>query len=337
MKFKNKNLWLLCLGIFGVGMILVGCDFNLLFAVGSLSKAQTLPTSGMILSLEMALFMEAFCSIHSSAFVLMPLSKIFFKKNYRTAFMVLFIIRAVLLLGGNLITPDVAMIDFFGIFVGAFLIVPLCAILTGTKINPRSNQVIMDYDSNGETKTEPAISKALIKLDLPNADSLKKALITQYADIDRAFHVRDNSKLKELCSLAVYTDYTAKCESYDKAGVIPKIDDVDFYEVTLVGCKNYENEVIVDLDIKYTCLEYVLDKNNNIVSGSCEIHKDYTKKLSFSKKLSNDVILKCPNCGAGVNEKEEQCNYCNSILSFKIGDWILKNETLIYEGIKERE
>ncbi len=73
-----------------------------------------------------ALLMEAFCSIHMSVFVLMPLSKIFCPANSKRCFLTLFIIRAVILLIFDIfITPMICIIDFISIFIGAFLIVPI--------------------------------------------------------------------------------------------------------------------------------------------------------------------------------------------------------------------
>ena len=77
------------------------------------------------------IFMEAFVSIHMSFFVLIPLAKMFFKENYKKGFWTLFAIRAgILLFCDFFVTPGVAIIDFFAVFVGAFLVVPICSVIT---------------------------------------------------------------------------------------------------------------------------------------------------------------------------------------------------------------
>lgn len=99
-----------------------------------------------------ALFMEAFVSIHMSAFVFKPLSEMFSKTNYKKTFWTLFIIRAVILIFCDLfVSPFIAIFDFLAVFVGAFIIVPICAAITKTKINKRSNQI---------KKTNPSIKTA---------------------------------------------------------------------------------------------------------------------------------------------------------------------------------
>lgn len=80
--------------------------------------------------LGFAIFIEAFVTIHMSIFVLLPLSNIFSKGNSSKLFWRLFIIRIVILLFFDFfVTPVISIIDFLGVFVGAFLIVPISAFL----------------------------------------------------------------------------------------------------------------------------------------------------------------------------------------------------------------
>lgn len=73
-----------------------------------------------------ALFMEAFVSIHMSAFVLLPLSKMISKENSKKTFWIMFGIRAFILLFFDFfITTGIAIVDFMLVFVGAFIVVPL--------------------------------------------------------------------------------------------------------------------------------------------------------------------------------------------------------------------
>lgn len=96
--------------------------------------------------IQFSIFMEVFASIHMSVFVLIPLSKIIFKNNSNKAFWILFGMRAAILLFFDIfITADIAIFDFFAVFVGAFIIVPISAKVAGTPINIKSNKVL---DSN---------------------------------------------------------------------------------------------------------------------------------------------------------------------------------------------
>lgn len=90
-----------------------------------------------------AIFMEAFVSIHMTLFVLKPLSDIFGGDNPKKLLTILFITRVIVLLFVDFfITPAVAVLDFMAVFFGAFLIVPLCGIITGKKTFSSKKQYV---------------------------------------------------------------------------------------------------------------------------------------------------------------------------------------------------
>lgn len=82
--------------------------------------------NGSGIGILMALFMEAFVSIHMSVFVLLPLSKMISKENSKKTFWIMFGIRAFILLFFDFfITTGICIVDFVLVFVGAFIVVPL--------------------------------------------------------------------------------------------------------------------------------------------------------------------------------------------------------------------
>ena len=96
-----------------------------------------------------ALFIEAFVTMHMSAFVLSPLSKLLCKDgNSKKLFWKMFFIRAIVLLFFDFfVTAMIAMVDFFAVFIGAFIIVPA---LTFRKISKeRKERKIVESISKG--------------------------------------------------------------------------------------------------------------------------------------------------------------------------------------------
>ncbi len=74
----------------------------------------------------MAIFMELFVSIHMSIFFYLPLSHILAPEDYKSAFLKLSIARAVILILFDILQyTAIAMIDFFAVFVGTFLVIPV--------------------------------------------------------------------------------------------------------------------------------------------------------------------------------------------------------------------
>ena len=122
---KNKNLILLIISLVFMPTVVFASNGSNDFSIG------------------LALGIEAFVSMHMSVFVLIPLAKMFSKEDSKKTFWILFTIRAgILLFCDFFVTPSIAIIDFLAVFVGAFLIVPICAVITKTKINGKTNQVI---------------------------------------------------------------------------------------------------------------------------------------------------------------------------------------------------
>ncbi len=116
-------------------------------------------SSSIGIDIGMAIFMEAFVSIHMSVFVLKPLSLMFGKDDNKKLFWTLFAIRAAVLLYFDFfITTAIAMVDFFAVFIGAFIVVPICALITKTPIDKRSNQVISQSSS---TASNTAANRAI--------------------------------------------------------------------------------------------------------------------------------------------------------------------------------
>lgn len=128
-KLKNKLLLLTPLLLFPITVF-----------------AESVGSSGEGIDLSMAIFMEAFVTIHMSVFVLKPLSMIIGKEeNNKKIFWRMFIIRAIVLLYFDFfITTGIAIVDFLAVFIGAFIVVPISASVTKTPLNQRSNQVMVN-------------------------------------------------------------------------------------------------------------------------------------------------------------------------------------------------
>ena len=78
------------------------------------------------MSILEAIFVEAFCTIHMTVFVLLPISKMLDPDKNKNLFKKLFIGRIIFLLFYDIfIGTYIAMVDFFMIFLGAFIIVPI--------------------------------------------------------------------------------------------------------------------------------------------------------------------------------------------------------------------
>ena len=87
-------------------------------------------------SMPVALFMEAFVTIHMSLFVLKPIAALLEKEHDGKLFWQLFSTRIVILLICDvLISPLIAIVDFLAVFVGGFVVVPILAAVKKKNLN----------------------------------------------------------------------------------------------------------------------------------------------------------------------------------------------------------
>lgn len=104
-----------------------GIYLTFLILIPTIVSAKTTDLS----QLPIVLLAEAFCTIHMCAFVLFPVSKLLAKENEdKKLFWILFSIRVAIIVIGDFITPwTIFMIDFFSIFIGAFILVPILTLI----------------------------------------------------------------------------------------------------------------------------------------------------------------------------------------------------------------
>ena len=100
--------------------------------------------------IQVALMMEAFVSIHFSIFFIYPISKMI-SKDVKKTFIILFAIRAgILLFFDFFVTTYISVVDFVVLFFGAFIIVPLVALITKKDISGNNKPVNNDLLKQGE-------------------------------------------------------------------------------------------------------------------------------------------------------------------------------------------
>ncbi|MCR5483045.1 MAG: NOB1 family endonuclease [Bacilli bacterium] len=115
---------------------------------------------GEVFPIGYAIGMEAFVSIHMSVFVLWPISNMLAPNNNKQLFAILFVIRAAILLYFDFfVTTAIAMVDFFAVFAGAFIIVPIMSLVTKRSPFGAPGQIL--DDSIKEFQKNGGISKAL--------------------------------------------------------------------------------------------------------------------------------------------------------------------------------
>lgn len=149
---------------------------KILFTILCLTPMIVFASGEDTLSIGEALLMEAFVSIHMTAFVLYPMAKMLAKEgNEKRLAIIFFIIRAAILLFFDFfVTPFIAIADFIGVFVGGFIIVPITGAIT-KKSNPITSGKIVAKDASGNIID---IAQSTIKNEIQTAANQTAAAAT---------------------------------------------------------------------------------------------------------------------------------------------------------------
>lgn len=287
-----------------------------------------------------AILCELFITIHMSVFVLMPLSRIFGKEKHTKLFLILFAIRVMILIIGDIYSPGITMmVDFISVFLGAFIVVPVCASLTGNRLNDimnanSSNKKIVistinyDIDNNSEVS-----DLEIANLGFGDKEVVKRGLVEHYKEILSYYENRNFTELVKVCSPGVYTNFKTEAELYDKVSEKLVVSDFIFTESKIIKAQKHGQQIFLDLKVTYSCIEYVVNEFESVVRGSKTKRKEYTKVLSFSKKMATNMVTKCPSCNASIDEEDLQfCSYCGTAINISGGSWVLKNEIILKEN-----
>lgn len=273
------------------------------------------------IGLGMAIFMEAFVSIHMSVFVLFPLAGIINKNKVPQTFAVLFGIRLVILIIGDIIAPGImAIIDFMAVFFGAFVVVPLLG----------SFKVVTFKGQNTYNEYVEVDSYKLSQIGFTDVELLKRALIQQYIDIKLAYSDFNYKRLIELCTKIRYGLFKNEMKLMEQVGEKREYKDFVVTDAKIYDCYVQKNIVDVSMVLKVEYYSYVLDRFNKVISGSDSKKERQMIEVVFHKKVEEDLIEECPNCGSPISKDNiEHCGYCGTTLNFRVGEWLLSNERIV--------
>ncbi len=315
MKKKIFSFILLIVVAIGLTYLADAVDYT---SAGALIEGDPFAEEGGI---WIAIFMEAFCSIHMSVFVLFPLAGIINKNKVPQTFGVLFGIRLVILIIGDIIAPGImAIVDFMCVFLGAFIVVPL---LGGLKfITFKGKKTYNEYIEVDNYK--------LSQIGFNDSDLLKRALIKQYTDIKYAYSDFNYHRLVELCTKIRYGLLKNELKLLEQVGEKREFRDFVVSEAKIYDCYVQKDVVDVSMVMKVEYYTYVVDQYNKVVNGSDRVKESQMIEVVFHKKVESDLIDECPNCGSPITHGNiENCAYCGTTLNFRVGEWLLSSERIV--------
>ena len=125
-----------------------------------------------------------------------------------------------------------------------------------------------------------------------NVESLKDIIFQNYVNIKNALLEYDYEKLRNFCTDDIYNYYVAQAESYRNKSEknITKNYKIDNIFITRIFVEDNIVKLMTYLNI--SLVDYVVDSNNNIISGSnvYSINDEHIEVFCYSEKANRFVL-----------------------------------------------
>lgn len=279
--------------------------------------------------ISMAIFMELFCTIHMSVFVLQPLAEFINPEKKTTLFLRFSIIRAIILLVGNFITTFIALLDFLAIFFGAFIVLPVLKGLQSERNNSIANEKQVNgslFDARKNTKAAIESEKINIQVELEklgifDQELLKRELYNIFIKYKTHYSNQNFEILIPLCD-EKFLEYTKQRMNFVKSKNYKEISEnfsLSNSNIIDVFSNNTIQKITMIFDV--SCTEYLMNANGKILKGNQYSVINKKVQVAFRKNISGENLYrKCPNCGAPIMPYDITCDYCNAVIP-NDNDW----------------
>lgn len=107
------------------------------------------------------------------------------------------------------------------------------------------------------------------------------------------------------------------------------MDEFTLESINISGMEISTTTISLAVNIRLTCLDYIIDANGNPVRGNKDKKVTYEYLMIFTRSLSSKPN-KCPNCGAPLEDvNSNTCLYCRSTLINTNYDWVLSKKQVL--------
>lgn len=173
---------------------------------------------------------------------------------------------------------------------------------------------------NKYQRTYNDVSKSdLAKFNTDDINSLKDYFYDMFLEFENAYNNLDYNMMKILSTKQLYQNYYTGMSLDLKVGKKRIISDIEKKKVIIFELDSTIAKQIASVMIEISYLNYTIDKNGYVISGSRNQKTTEKFEVMFRKDFEREEITKCPNCGAEIIGNK--CSFCRSTIKnieFKI-------------------
>lgn len=191
---------------------------------------------------------------------------------------------------------------------------------------------VEEQGTNLPTVRDPHLPRALQQLRAKDPAFDVAQLNARISLIFRQFQIgwsgRDLTKMRPFLSDALFTTQQYWVQEYLKQHLRNMTDGATVTNIELAKCVSDAFFDAITVRLSATSLDYTIDDNGKLVSGSKSFQRQYTEYWTLirgtNRKGPTKTELGCSNCGAPLDvNMVGVCKYCNVKVTTGDFDWVL--------------
>ena len=230
--------------------------------------------------------------------------------------------------GGNYSSSPSSLFNFIMAMFGTFIpfiifFIVITTILSATKKNTNN----ISYYNRRLTKEEIDAKLG----ETFNIDNFYNETFKIYKDIQIAWMDLDIERVRNILSDEMLNSYKMQLETLKVKNQKNMMEDINLVDVYITNIYQKNNQDVIDVIMKVTCKDYLIDINSNkVLRGEKNKVWNYEYKLSYMRTNISNELNYCPNCGSKLSEGSSvKCTYCNAIINKETDKFILIDKKMI--------
>ena len=165
---------------------------------------------------------------------------------------------------------------------------------------------------------QPDLKDKLTKYGIDEKKMLELAYET-YVDIQNAWMKNDINLVKEKLSDELYNTYKMQLLTLKRKNQSNIMSDFNYLDGYIYDIDDSNDKLSISVFLNVNCKDYLIDLNTEkVLRGNKNKLWNYEYTIDYLlAKNKDEVLKKCPNCGAGLDEEVGSrliCPYCRTLL-----------------------
>ena len=206
-----------------------------------------------------------------------------------------------------------------------FLIVLLLVVIL-ILYNPLKSKIKEENDAIDNLIDIP--TEELNKLNI-NIDEFKVEIFEIFKSVKQYWISENDDELRVLLSEDVYNEYKKESAVLKFNKQKNNIDDIELLDIKVVKLYMVDNDNYIDIYLKTSLYDYIVDENNNVIRGFNDKKKVEEYLLTFL--IKKHLLDKCPYCMGPLIDNKNECSYCGKLIDNR-SEYVLSKIQVLREG-----